>query len=169
MVNPDNIPRKKFDKLLGLTNIMKGRRLGCQETKHKSNHAAFILTKNLDVVSYGENHSRNMPDQLTVHAERQAIKNIKQDRLKYNKSYCLFVTKLSPKQGKLGESLCCIRCNLMLLQSNIKISRVYYSIENGIACCNVNNLPLHVTERDRRTCHSHRVIDKLTSIKTKKN
>lgn len=168
MANPDNIPKKRFDKLLELANIMKNRRLGCK-SNHKSNHAAFILTKNLDVISYGENHSRRMPDQMTIHAERQAIMNIKQDRLKYNKTYCMFVTKLSPKKGLLGESLCCTRCNLMLQQSNIKITKIYYSIENGIACCNLNDIPIHVTERDRRLCHSHKIIDKLARIKNKRH
>jgi len=168
MVNPNNIPKKKFDKLLGLADTLKNKRLCSQSTKHKSNHAAFILTKNLDIVSYGENNYRNMPDCMSTHAERQAIKNIKQDRLKYNKSYCLFVTKISSKQGKLGNSLCCTRCNLMLLESNIKITKIYYSVDNGIAYCNINNIPYHVTERDKRCCSSCKVIDKLNDIQSKK-
>ena len=74
MVNPNNIPKKKFEKLLGLTDTMRDRRLSnTAVTKHKSNHAAFILTKNLDVISYGENNCRNLPDCMSTHAERQAI------------------------------------------------------------------------------------------------
>ena len=94
--------------------------------------------------------------------------NIKHDRLKYNKGYCIFVTKLSPKKGLLGESLCCSRCNLMLHQSSVKISKIYYSIENGIACCNLNDIPIHVTERDKNLCNSHKIINKLERVKNKK-
>ena len=45
MVNPNNIPKKKFDKLLGLADILKDKRLCSQSTNHKSNHAAFIRFK----------------------------------------------------------------------------------------------------------------------------
>jgi hypothetical protein len=170
LVNPNNIPKKKFDKLLGLTATLRDRRLyNNQTTRHKSNHAAFILTKNLDIISYGENNCRNVPDSMSTHAEVQAIRNIKQDRLKYNKTYCLYVTKLSPSLGLLGDSLCCTRCNLMILQNEIKITKIYYSIDSGIAYCNVNNLPIHITERDKKSCSSCKVINKLDHIKLKKS
>lgn len=164
-VNPSNIPKKKFDKLLGLADKLRDKRLIEKSTKHKSNHAAFILTKNFDVISYGENHCRNVPNSMSVHAERQALKNIKLDRLKHNKSYYMFVTKLSPRKGLLGESMCCARCNLMLRQSDVKISRVYYSVENGIDYCNINDLPIHITERDRRLCSPCKTLDKLSNLK----
>jgi tRNA(Arg) A34 adenosine deaminase TadA len=157
-VNPNRIPRKKFEKLLGLTEEMKRRRLSRIDTFNKSNHAAFILTKDFEIISYGENNYRNMPESMSCHAERQAISNIKQDRLKYNKSYYLFVTKLSPKIGCLGESACCVRCRAMLLNSNLKISRVYYSINNGIAYRNTNQLPIHISERDRNECDRYKIM-----------
>lgn len=148
-VNPNSIPRKRFDKLLELADEMKRRRLAKLDTFGKSNHAAFILTKDFEVISYGENHYRNVPHSMSCHAERDAIMNIKQDRFKYNKTYYMFVVKLSNKMGSLGESACCVRCRAMLMNSKIKISRVYYSVENGITYRNVNNLPIHISERDR--------------------
>jgi len=149
-VNPNEIPRKKFHKLLGLTEEMKKRRLSKKETFNKSNHAAVILTKDFEVISYGENHYRNMPDNMSCHAEMDAIMNIKQDAFKYNKTYYLFVVKLSAKIGSLGESACCLRCRAMLRESNIKFGKIYYSIPNGIASSNVSHLPIHISERDRK-------------------
>lgn len=148
-VNPKRIPRKRFEKLLELTNEMKRRRLSRLDTYSKSNHAAFILTKDFEVVSYGENHYRNVPCSMSCHAEKDAIMNIKQDRFKYNKTYYMFVIKVSNKIGSLGESACCVRCREMLMNNKINFSRVYYSVENGITYRNINNLPIHISERDR--------------------
>ena len=155
-INPNNIPRKKFNKLLELVNEMKKRRLSKCKTFTKSTHAAVVLTKDFKVISYGENHYRNMPESMSCHAEMDAIKNIKQDRFKYHKSYYLFVIKLSPKIGSLGESACCLRCRAMLRKSDIKFSKIYYSIPNGIASSNVSDLPIHISERDRNeTCKKY--------------
>ena len=152
-VNPNKIPRKKFNKLLGLAEEMKKRRLSKNRTYNKSTHAAVVLTKDFEIISYGENHYRNMPESMSCHAEMDAIMNIKQDRFKYHKNYYLFVIKLSPKIGSLGESACCLRCRAMLRESDIKFSKIYYSIPNGIASSNVNRLPIHISERDRNeTC-----------------
>ena len=149
-VNPTQICQKKYDRLMGLTEEMKRRRLSKIESFNKSTHAAFILTKDFEIVSYGENHCRNMPDSMSCHAEMDAILNIKQDRFKYNKTYYLFVVKLSPRIGNLGESACCLRCRAMLRNSNIKFSKVYYSIAHGFASSNVHQLPIHISERDRK-------------------
>lgn len=149
-VNPNRIPRKKFNRLLGLAEEMKKRRLSKNRTFDKSTHAAVILSKDFQVISYGENHYRNMPDRMSCHAEMDAIMNIKQDRVKYNKTYYLFVIKLSPKIGSLGESACCLRCRAMLQSANIKFGKIYYSIPHGIAASTVNHLPIHISERDRK-------------------
>ena len=155
--NPSRIPRKKFNRLLGLAEEMKRRRLSKVDTFNKSTHAAFILSKDLEIISYGENHYRNMPDSMSCHAEMDAIMNIKQDRFKYNKTYYLFVVKLSPKIGCLGESACCLRCRAMLRESNIKFGKIYYSIPHGISSSNVLQLPIHISERDRNETSKKRL------------
>ena len=46
-----------------------------------------------------------------------------------------------------------LRCRAMLRDSDIKFSKIYYSIPNGIASSNVSDLPIHISERDRNeTC-----------------
>jgi tRNA(Arg) A34 adenosine deaminase TadA len=142
--NPNNIPKKKFDRLLELSNIAAGKRTPTEVY----NHAAFILTKQFNIVSYGENNRRKISQNMTTHAEIQALQNIKHSKIK-NNSYYLFVIKASPKIGKLGNSSCCAKCTLKILESNIKISRVYYSIENGISYYATSNIPIYITVRDR--------------------
>lgn len=152
--NINGIPRRKFAKLLNLTEKLKFKRLSGRRRLGKSNHAAYILTKKLDVVSYGENNYRNSLTNITKHAEHDAIKNINRSTFKKNKTYSIFVTKLSPKIGQLGNSSCCIRCQLRLLKSGIKINKVYYSVNGGIACSHLNNLDTYITERDRNIYNS---------------
>jgi hypothetical protein len=148
-VNPNEIPRKKYDLLLGLAEDMKRKRLSRVDTFSKSTHAAIIMTKDFKVISYGENNYRRMPESMSCHAEMAAILNIKQDVFKYHKTYYMFVVKLSPKIGCFGDSACCLRCRAMLRECNIKFGKVYYSIPNGIACSTLESLPIHVSERDR--------------------
>lgn len=149
MKNPKNIPKKRFEKLLTLIEFLKNRRVEIY-TKHKSKHYALLLTKNFDIVSFGENHFRKVPKTMSVHAEKQCILNSSRSFLKRNKSYYLFVTKLSPREGYCSSSCCCIRCKNYLLHCPLKISRIYYTNENGITFQNIQDIPTYFTEKDRR-------------------
>lgn len=163
MVNFDNIPKKKLEKLLKLTKKIKVRRLiNNQPDDFKSKHAALILDKKFEVLSYGENNCRKTPEMMTIHAEKQAFYNFNHSKYKKNKKYYLYVVKLSNKEGLLGNSACCIRCrNLILEKYNIKISKVYYSIKNGIRCCNPNKLPIHISGKDRKQCGECNILKKF--------
>ena len=162
--NPDNISARKFNKRLDLTEFMKDKRLSNQNQNQKSNqksiHSAVILTNKFDLISYGENNYRKT--QFSNHAETDAIRNIK--NIKQNKKYYLFVTKFSQHIGKLGNSCCCIKCNLFLLQNYIKINKIYYSIEDGIACRKLDELPIHISELDRKK-NNEKTLKKLSNYK----
>ena len=69
---------------------------------------------------------------------------------------------MSRNIGKLSDSMCCSRCILKLLEADINITRIYYSIEDGIKYCNINNMPIYITSRDRDKNHNiHKIIDKI--------
>mgnify|MGYP003986758319 FL=1 len=69
---------------------------------------------------------------------------------------------MSPNIRKLSESVCCSRCVLKLLESDINITRIYYSIEDGIKYRNINNMPIYITARDKdKNNDVHKIIDKI--------
>jgi len=151
------IPQRRYRALSTLADRLAKKRVqyntivGKMPILSKSNHAAYLLDdrgghKVMPLV-YGENHSRGRPH-VAIHAESDTLRRA--GRISRVKSYSLLVIKVSNRGIAFGMSNCCLRCQCMLVNSPIKISRVYFSTPTGIQVGKPGEMAPHVCELDRK-------------------
>ena len=154
------IPRRKIEALRKLADQLARKRVvlrqnGRAHINCKANHAAYLLEERgggrLKPISYGENHMR--PHRvMSMHAEKDALQNARKHiSPKGKKSYSLLVVKVSNARKNFGLSNCCVRCQRDLLNSNIRISRVYFSTPDGVGFekGKPGQMRIHICEMDR--------------------
>lgn len=154
------IPRRRLNTLNDLAAKLVKRRIpsnpdgtvALRHAKAKANHAAYLLDdrggSKMIPIAYGENHSRSH-GMSAIHAERDVMRRVSRNATR-NKSYSLLVIKVSNRVGLFGDSNCCLRCQWMLVQSPVRISRVYYSTPNGIEMGKPGFMTPHLCEWDRK-------------------
>ena len=104
-------------------------------------HVAFILSLNLKKIIY-IGKSKALPNYgnnyglCSIHAEIDALKNLKNDNDYYN----LLVFRWN-RNKQLAMSKPCLNC-LKIIKKN-KINKVLYSINDGIIITNIENLNLN--------------------------
>lgn len=136
----------------------------------KSLHIAFVIdTKTLKVISKGMNSGRMSFSgcQYEIHAEMEAIKNIKRNE---DKTFSILVIRVT-KSGLLGSSRPCTKCikyiQFVSKKTNTKFDKVYYSNDDGTVSCErlsqmENNV---ISSRFRMNEHNRHVKSKSPNKK----
>jgi cytidine deaminase len=108
------------------------------------NHVAMIFLKNnpTNPLSYGTNYLINNHNNITIHAEHDALMRLKENKKKQKKINIVVIRYNSFFElcNSKPCSFCLNHMNNIATYKGYIINKVYYSINNNIKCIKFNEL-----------------------------